>query len=151
MTIDKETMRKLYGEYVKGVQREGKKMAVAEPLSFAEWQADFSVSLEYNPASGVNYSMTELRRLNKEMINSSKRTLTRRQNRALETSFESGNWGDELSSEEAVEVHQFLAERGYYEAKESGQLRQWFAFNGADFRDMLEAMNLSSWHMFFNS
>lgn len=149
--IDYELKRKLYGEYIKGVAREGKKGAVGEPLSFQEWQADFDMLTEVIPKSGINYTMTELRKINKQVITSSKRTLTRKQNRALEENLGSGDWADELSSEQAVEVEMFLRERGYYAAADRGEARQWFAFNGMDLRDFLETMGLASWHMFFNS
>ena len=71
--IDNEMRRKLYGEYIKGVARESKKGAVEEPLTFEEWQADFGMLMEATPKTGLNYTMTELRKINKQVITSSKR------------------------------------------------------------------------------
>lgn len=149
--MNDEIMRKLYNEYKKGVEREGKKGAVSEPLSYAYWKADFTTALSDTPKTGKEYSMTELRNVNKMVISSSKNQLSRKANRALENSLASGDWTNELSNEEAAEVEEFLHANGYYEAANTGKAREWFAFHGVELRDFLETMGLASWHMFFNS
>lgn len=146
-----EIMRKLYNEYKKGVEREGKKGAVLDPLSYAYWKADFSKVLSDTPKTGKEYSMTELRNVNKMVISSNKNQLSRKANRALESNLASGEWADDLSNEEAAEVEEFLQSNGYYDAVNTGKAREWFAFHGVELRDFLETMGLASWHMFFNS
>lgn len=149
--MNDEILRKLYGEYVKGVEREGKKGAVMEPLSYAYWKADYTKVLSETPKTGKEYSMTELRNVNKMIVRSSKNQLSRKQARAFENAFMSEDWGDDVSPEEAVEIHEYLKSSGFYEARERGELRHWMAFHGRDLYDFLDALQLASWHKFFNS
>lgn len=144
-------MRQMFTKYQNNVREQAKYGAMLEPLKFAEWK---SALLEVSGAKGISpydYTMKDLKEVNQFIMRSSKRQLTRNQTNALHDNLGSGAWADELSSEEAVEVEMFLRERGYYEAAESGNAHQWFAFNGMDLKDLLETLGLASWHMFFNS
>ena len=149
--MNNEILRKLYGEYVKGVEREAKKGAVLAPLSYAEWSSDFQFSLAETPKTGKEYSMTELRKVNKTMINTNKDQLSRKQSRAVEANLLGGDWRNELTAEEVALVEEQLRNSGYYEALNSGRVRQWMAFHGTEFSSFLEDLGLQSWHMFFNS
>lgn len=150
--IDNDTYRKLYSDYVKGVARAAKKHAMATPEDFGYWKANFQMLLdEKYPKTGKYYSNTELRRANAEMVNNQRRTLTSKQTRAFEGAFAGADWGDDVSSAEAVEIHEYLKNSGFYEARDRGELRRWMAFNGRDLYEFLEALQLTSWHKFFNS
>ena len=61
-----EEYRKYYDQYVNGVKWQSKKGSGRhETMSFQEWKADFQELQREMPAEGVNYTSTELRRINK--------------------------------------------------------------------------------------
>lgn len=106
MKLTNEQERKLYNEYLAGVKRESKKGAVQEPKTFAQWASTFEYRMnKLNP--GESYlSNTKLREINKTVINSSKNTLTRKQNRILESRLLEDSWMEKMNEEK-----EYLEER----------------------------------------
>ena len=153
--ITREQKDKLYREYLAGVAREGRKGAMEKPLKKAYWEANFKLAVDQKLGSKVNYSNTELRKVNKLMVNSSKDQLTRRQRNSWEGAFENDSWEQKvLESGEKPEiigdVRQILKDLGYYDEQGLSH-REWLNFYGAEFLRQLEGLGLKDWSIFFNS
>lgn len=96
--IEQERLRKFYNEYVNSVQREAKKGAMKTPKSYAEWSSE--VQMKAYRAGDKYLSNTEIRDMNKIMVNNTKNQLSRKQRRALERSLEEKEWKTSLEEEE---------------------------------------------------
>ena len=157
--ITKETLDKLYGEYLAGVRRESKKGAMDEPLPKAAWASEFNLVVSDEYGGTGRYSMTQLRRANNIMVRSSKQQLSRKQRNALSKNLMGSNWreqilnSDELgiSVEDIPAIEEALAQMGWNENMTEAELRRFFNFHGKDFQQWLEDYGFSSWWIFFNS
>lgn len=154
--ITREQKDKLYREYLTSITREERKGAMQKPLNKAYWEANFKLAADQKLGRKANYSNTELRKINKLMVNSSKDQLTRRQRGVWEEALENDTWEqnviDSGENPEVIEdVRQILKEMGYYENRQGLSRREWLNFYGKEFLRQLEELGLKDWSIFFNS
>lgn len=92
--IDSETKRKFYNTYLKGVQREAKRGAVDRPMSYAEWSSELEVQMaaDRKKTPGLYITNSYLRDYAEQQVRNTKRSITRKQTRALERTLVEGDW-----------------------------------------------------------